>query len=108
MKKVSGYFQKVFTGQFLASEQWLSNWPFIIFLSLLALVMINSSHQAERKVHEIAKLKKELKELNSEFLDTRSRLMQESLESKVVGQASLMGLEQANTPPILLIENTEE
>ncbi len=90
------------TGSFLVSRQWVRNWPFIIYLSLLALVMISSSHSADRKVHHIADLRSQMKELSSEYIDTRSRLMVESMESKVVEKASEIGLVKPAKPPVII------
>ncbi len=98
----------VFTGRFLVSKGWEKNWPFILYLSLLALIMIASSHSADQKVHQIARLRSEMKELNSEFIDTRSRLMLESMESKVVQRASEMGLERSEHPPMKIKAESEE
>ena len=98
----------VFTGRFLVSKGLEKNWPFILYLSLLALIMIASSHSADQKVHEIARLRSEMKELNSEFIDTRSRLMLESMESKVVERASQLGLERSEHPPIKIKDTSEE
>ncbi len=92
----------VFTGSFLASPQMAKNWPFILYLSLLALIMIASSHSADRKVHEISRLRSQMKELNSEYIDTRSRLMIESMEYKVIEKGQGMGLEKSNTPPVVI------
>jgi len=63
--------------------------------------MTTSSHNAERKVHRIAELRREMKELNSEFIDTRSRLMNESMESKVIEKvnAAHLNLQQGQQPP---------
>ena len=60
-------FYNIIKGRFLVSDDALKNWRFIIFLSVLALVMIGSSHSADRKVHEIAALNNEVKELKSEY-----------------------------------------
>ncbi|MGB0175577.1 MAG: FtsL-like putative cell division protein [Owenweeksia sp.] len=98
----------VFTGRFLVSKGWEKNWPFILYLSLLALIMIASSHSADQKVHEIARLRSEMKELNSEFIDTRSRLMLESMESKVVERATELGLERSEHPPLKINAGNEE
>ena len=43
-------------GTFLVSGHAPKNWLFIVFASLLATIMIASSHSADRKVHEIAAL----------------------------------------------------
>jgi len=53
------------------SDDTFKNWRFVVFLSILALVMIGSSHTADKKVHRIARLSNEAKELKSEYLDVR-------------------------------------
>ncbi len=98
----------VFTGSFLVSEQWSKNWPFGLYLSLLALIMIASSHSADRKVHEIARLRAKMKELSSEYIDTRSRLMVESMEYKVMQKAAALGLEKSDEPPIVIKSSESE
>ena len=92
----------IFTGSFLVSESWSKNWPFILYLSLLGLIMISSSHSADSKVHRIAKLRAEMKELSSEYVDTRSRLMVESMEYKVMQKAGELGLKKSEQPPIVI------
>lgn len=92
----------VFNGSFLVSPQLSKNWPFILYLSLLALIMIASSHSADSKVHQISRLRSHMKELNSEYIDTRSRLMIESMEYKVVSKGQELGLEQSKTPPMII------
>lgn len=96
-------------GKFLINEDAFNNWKFIIFLSLLALIMISSAHSADRKVHKIAKMNNEVKELRSEFVDTRSKLMKVRMESRVVSQAGKRGLKPSTNPPhkIVITEETE-
>ncbi|MDZ7847824.1 MAG: FtsL-like putative cell division protein [Owenweeksia sp.] len=106
-RKLVNPLKGVFTGSFLVSKQSTKNWPFILYLSLLALIMIASSHSADRKVHEIARLRAQMKELNSEYIDTRSRLMIESMEYKVVQQAEKMGLKKSDQPPIIIKRREE-
>ena len=75
--------QSILKGTFLVSDDSFKNWRFIIFLSALAIIMIASSHSADKKVHEIARLNNEVKELRSEFVDKRSELMKLKMESTV-------------------------
>ena len=56
-------FYNILKGKFLVSDDAFRNWRFIIFLSALALIMIASSHRADKKVHRIAQLNNEVKEL---------------------------------------------
>lgn len=97
----------LFTGRFLVSQRWEKNWPFIIYLSFLALLMIYSSHSADKKVHEIARLRNHMKELNSEFIETRSTLMLQALETKVVERGEEIGLIESKQPPIKLTQKAK-
>jgi len=89
----------IIKGKFLVSDDALKNWRFIIFLSVLALVMIASSHTADKKVHRIAKLSNEVKELKSEYVDVRMKLMQTKMESKIITAMAQRGLQPSETPP---------
>lgn len=95
--------REILTGRFLAQREWVANWPFVLYLSLLALIMITSSHSAERKVHRISKLTEEVKEKSSRYIELHARVMNASMESKVVERAAELGLEKPQSPPKLLI-----
>lgn len=94
----SGFYDFV-KGKFLVSEDAFKNWRFIIFISLLAIVMIASSHQADKKVHQIAQLSNEVKELKSEYVDVRMQLMQTKMETKIIQAMEQRGLMPSQTPP---------
>jgi len=96
-------FYNIIKGRFLVSDDALKNWRFIIFLSVLALVMIGSSHSADGKVHEIAALSNQVKELKSEYVDMRMRLMQVKMESRIISNMEQKGLLPSETPPQKII-----
>jgi hypothetical protein len=89
----------ILKGTFLVSDDSFKNWRFIIFISVLAIVMIASSHSADKKVYEIARLKNEVKEMRSAFVDGRSKLMRLKMESHVVNVMKEKGLEPSVIPP---------
>ncbi len=99
-------FYNIIKGRFLVSDDALKNWRFIIFLSVLALVMIGSSHSADRKVHEIARLSDQVKELKSEYVDIRMQLMQSKMESKIIKAMERRGLFPSKVPPQKIIINS--
>ncbi|HIB37627.1 FtsL-like putative cell division protein [Mesonia sp.] len=86
-------------GKFLISDDALKNWSFILFCTALAIVMIACSHSAERKVHEIAKLNKEVRELRSEHVDLEKNLMQLKMESTILKKLEGTGLGLSKNPP---------
>ncbi|WP_396637050.1 FtsL-like putative cell division protein [Maribacter sp. R77961] len=89
----------ILKGKFLVSGDAPKNWLFIIFASFLAAVMISSSHSADKKVHRIAALNEEVKELKNEFVDARSDLQQLKLESTITSTVADKGLFPSETPP---------
>ena len=101
-------FYNILKGKFLVSDSAFKNWRFIIFLSLLALIMIASSHSADKKVHRIAQLNNKVKELKSEYVDVRMILMQTKLESKIISEMAGRGLQPSVTPPQKILITTKE
>lgn len=89
----------ILRGKFLISDDSFKNWRIIIFVSALAVIMIASSHSADKKVHEIAKLTNEVKELRSAFVDGRSKLMRLKMESTIIQKVADKGIETSDIPP---------
>ncbi|MEM7379700.1 MAG: FtsL-like putative cell division protein [Bacteroidota bacterium] len=92
-------FLDILKGKFLVSGDAPKNWLFIIFASALATVMIASSHSADKKVHQVAALSEEVKELKNEFVDVRSDLQKLKLESKITEILKEDELFPSETPP---------
>jgi hypothetical protein len=61
--------------------------------------MIASSHSADRKVHTLAALNEEVKELRSEFVDMRSDVQRLKLESKITEILEKDDLYPSEIPP---------
>ena len=89
----------ILKGTFLVSDDSFKNWKFILFISMLAIIMIASSHSADKKVYEIARLKNEVKEMRSAFVDGRSKLMRLKMESHIIAVMKDKGLAPSVIPP---------
>lgn len=100
----------ILKGKFLVSDEAPKNWLFILFASFLATVMIGSSHSADRKVHQIAALNEQVRELRSEFVDVRSDVQKLRLESKITEIVERDELYPSENPPkkIKVKSNKEE
>ncbi len=70
----------------------LKNLPFILFLGLLAAVYIANAHYSEKKVRQIQRLQREVKELRWNYMSLKSDLMYNSKRSEVVKQAEVLEL----------------
>ena len=89
----------ILKGKFLVSGDAPKNWLFIIFVSFLATVMIGSSHSADKKVHQIATLNEEVKELRSEFIDIHKDIQKLKLESTITQNLAEKELYPSDVPP---------
>lgn len=89
----------ILKGKFLISDDSFKNWRVIIFISVLAIIMIASSHSADKKVHEIAKLNNEVKEWRSAFVEGRSKLMRLKMESTIISKMAEKGIVPSVIPP---------
>ena len=98
----------ILKGKFLISDDSFKNWRVIIFISALAIVMIASAHSADKKVYEIARLKDEVKELRSAFVDGRSKLMKLKMESSIVNKMIEKGIVPSVIPPKKIKIKTQE
>ena len=99
MAKVKQRIYDVLKGKFLVDEDAPKNWSLLIFLAVLALAMIASSHSIDKKIQKIAVLNKKTRELNSQFIATRSELMKLKMESSITKKLEEKGLYISNTPP---------
>lgn len=89
----------ILKGKFLVSNDAVKNWKFIFFVSLLAVVMIASSHSADKKVFEIDRINRDVMKLRSEFVAVRATVQQMRLESAVTARMKENGMQPSAVPP---------
>lgn len=99
MAKIKKGIYGFFRGSFLTDESAFKNWRIIIFVVTLMLIMIYSSHSAEKKVFEISELNKKKRELRAEYVDTGTILMRMKMESSIREKAKKRGLKPSENPP---------
>jgi len=93
----------ILKGKLLLSNDASKNWGMLLFLAMLSMIMIASSHSAESKIHQIASKNAEVKEFRTRFVDGRSRLMQLKMESQIQKKLNRIGVSPSEEPPYKLI-----
>jgi len=96
-------FQSVVSGSFLSRDETLRFLPFLLFISLLAVVYIANGYYAESKIRKLNKLTEELKDLRSQYIITKSDLMFVSKQSEVAKASALLGIKESVVPPKKII-----
>jgi len=93
----------------LTNDKSADSWRFIIYCTLLAIIMIASSHRADQKIFEIAKLKEEAKEAKSRFVESRKKLMQVKMENRIINKMEGKGLQvHMQAPTKIIVESKED
>ncbi len=100
-KKIGNVFLNIVNGDFLTQKTSTKQLPFVLFLAVIAMVYIANGYYAEHTVRKINNATKELKELHSEYITTKSTLMQISTQSSVAGLAlkHVEGLQESKEAP---------
>ena len=87
------------SGTFLTKANVIKSLPLILFIAALIVIYIWNNYWADKKVREISKIKKELKELRSEHITTRSELMFSSKQSEIARRLDTTGIKESVVPP---------
>tara|TARA_B100000941_G_scaffold273171_1_gene233237 strand:- start:528 stop:836 length:309 start_codon:yes stop_codon:yes gene_type:complete len=88
---------------FLAGKDSRKNWRMLMFISVLIMITIYSSHSADQKVFKISELNKEVNNLNNVSVSTKIDLMNVKMESKVTSKLSSQGFYPSNNQPVKII-----
>ena len=91
--------QSVLDGTILIRGKVVKSLPFIFYLAFLVILYIANQYYSEKKTIEIEKIKKEIKELRSEYITTKSKLMDVNRQSEVLKRAELYGIKESLIPP---------
>ena len=84
----------------LAPENLLvTSWRLVLFVVILAVIVVYSSHKVDQKVIRINKLKLELKDLRSKHIDMRTTLMTLSKTTNVAEEVEKNGLLYSSDAP---------
>ncbi|WP_223843735.1 FtsL-like putative cell division protein [Blattabacterium cuenoti] len=98
------YFLK---GKFLIKEDAYRSWNFIVFMTILSLISITSSHLMDKKIRTITQISEEIKELKSEYADLHSKCMKKQLAS-FLRKKLVNGLKHLEGPPYELVVEKDQ
>lgn len=88
--------------------QWIvKNFPFFLFLSLLAVIYIYNGHYADKTVRDINTVNKELDELHYEYKTLKSEVMFRSKQSELSKAVEQYGLKEILAPPVVLVDSSD-
>ncbi|MBS1614677.1 MAG: hypothetical protein JST06_01005 [Bacteroidetes bacterium] len=81
----------------------LAQVPYITFLALIAIIYIANGHRSVEMQREINTKQRELKELRWRYMDAKTRLMNVTMESKVIVSGARLGLLPLTLPAYSIV-----
>lgn len=94
-------FMSIIDGSILTRDNVLRLLPFIFFLTFLIIVYIANSYYAEKTIRQTEKVRKEIKELELEYISVKSDYMVCSKQSSVAVRLDSLrsGIKESVVPP---------
>ena len=115
-KEEGGSVKKVMNvlgGSFLVRENFVKQFPFMVTITVLLMILITNTYIAESRTREIASNTKKINDLHVEYIQLKSDIMQASKQSVLSKRLAGLGI-KAPMEPVKRIhieenqENTEE
>jgi hypothetical protein len=99
--------KEVLGGDYLSRSSVLSNIPFLLYVTLLAVIYIANTFYAEKTYKEIERTKTELKELRYRYITTKSILMFQGRQSEIGKRAERLALKVPTVPPYKILYSSD-
>ena len=94
-------------GSFLVREQFAKQFPFMVYVTVLLMVIITNTYIAEERSREIVNNTKMLNDLHVEYIQVKSSIMQASKQSVLSRKLAGFGLKNP-TEPLRRINTNDE
>lgn len=102
--------RSVLDGTILTRENVVKLIPFGLYVTLLILIYIANSYYAEKSIKKANQIRNELKELEYEFITSKSDMMHNSKQSEVARRLDSLGtgIRESVVPPTKIYVISEE
>ena len=99
----------VLGGSFLVRENFIKQFPFLVTVTVLLMVLITNTYIAESRTREIANNTKTLNDLHVTYIQLKSEIMQASKQSVLTKRLSGIGIKPPMEPVkrINVVKNQE-
>jgi cell division protein FtsL len=78
------------------------NWFLVLFIAILAVPYVWFSHKTDRKIRELDKLNKSVKELRSEYVTLKSEIVSKNKQSDIVEKLEDTELKPLESAPYII------
>jgi len=97
-KKGGKTIMTVLGGKFLVRENFAKQFPFMVFVTLLLMAIITNTYIAEGKNRELMRTTRKLNDLQVEYVQVKSAIMEASKQSVLAKKLNGIGIKEATEP----------
>ena len=97
-KKGKKGFMDVLGGNILLREKFSKQFPFMVYVTLLLMAIITNTYIAEGKIRELTQTARKLNDLQVEYVQVKSAIMEASKQSVLAKKLAGTGLKEATEP----------
>lgn len=97
-KKGGKTIMNVLGGKFLVRESFAKQFPFMVYLTLLLMAIITNTYIAEEKNRELMRTTRKLNDLQVEYVQVKSAIMEASKQSVLAKKLNSIGIKEATEP----------
>lgn len=101
-------FVSILDGSFLTRDNLLKQIPFFLYITLLGILYIANSYNAEKTIIDISTTKKQLEELRYEYITAKSNIMFQSKQSEIAYRLASSEIKESTVPPVKLVEKSSK
>jgi hypothetical protein len=101
--------RSILDGSILTRDAVVKMLPFGLYIAFLIVAYIGNSYYSEKIIRKTSKVRNELKELEYEYISSKSDLMDISKQSEVAIRLDSLktGVKESLVPPIKIFENVQ-
>ena len=85
-------------GKFLVREKFSKQFPFMVYITLLLMAIITNTYIAEGKIRELTQTTRKLNDLQVEYVQVKSAIMEASKQSVLAKRLAGTGLKEVTEP----------
>jgi len=97
-KRGSKSVMTVLGGKFLVREKFTKQFPFLLYVTILLMAIITNTYIAEEKNRELTDATKKLNDLQVEYIQLKSDIMEASKQSELAKRLTATGLKEITEP----------
>ena len=85
-------------GKFLVKEKFTKQFPFMVYITLLLMAIITNTYIAEGRIRELMQTSRKLNDLQVEYVQVKSAIMEASKQSVLAKKLAGTGLKEVTEP----------